>query len=803
MADIKIIVQYETVTRAKKATQELANVTVSLDKAQKGSSTTASKLAKETNNLNKTVNKNTQALLRYKSSVDPVFASEQKLLNMKKLLKAEVASGTMTWRQAGKEMLNYRRNLSALNSRLGMTKNRMNANGMAVQQLGYQVGDFAVQVQSGTSPFVAFSQQATQLTGVLGMLNPKLIGLGAVLGIAIPVGTALVRMLVEMGKTAEEASKDVEELNEALTKLESATFDKSLAGVESIEEKWSSTLGLVREYYEILADEKKTALFDTTGFDKNIKTLFGQIQALQRQKKNQGNLLDVSGTQELKDFTEDYNKLVRTKEILLGLDTSSKTALAESYDVIVKTLSAEGLMTKDLSKKLGLFAEQSNIIGVVNNQIKDQAEVEAKAQIATERYYKNRFKDEEALMSMSLSMSKENIELTKRNSDLEIRRHNQRFSGEESVMSMALSLSKENIKLTKDNSDLDIRRHNQRFEGEESLMSQAVSMSNETIALVKKVAGARKKAYDERVANETFFYKTRFADEESLMSMSLTPSKQDFSFYDKQEEAQKEFLATLRLSTQEQLMTAGLKDRELLVAEQFNETYKTQLELDKLGIEYGSARYERALETLKTQQDSILYVYDMVEAEKKLTEEKEKQGQLIDTIGGIIGDGFISMVEGTESVKDAFKSMARAIIKELYQILVVQQMVNAAKAAMGIPVPNANGNVFSSGSIQAYADGGVVGSPTTFPMSGGRTGLMGEAGPEAIMPLKRGANGKLGVQMEGGGATTVVQNFNFSANGDDSVKRIIAQAAPKIAQMTKSEMINDRRRGGTMKATFG
>ena len=57
--------------------------------------------------------------------------------------------------------------------------------------------------------------------------------------------------------------------------------------------------------------------------------------------------------------------------------------------------------------------------------------------------------------------------------------------------------------------------------------------------------------------------------------------------------------------------------------------------------------------------------------------------------------------------------------------------------------------------------------------------------------------------MEGGATTTVVQNFNFSANGDDSVKRIIAQAAPKIAQMTKSEIMNDRRRGGAMKATFG
>ena len=73
------------------------------------------------------------------------------------------------------------------------------------------------------------------------------------------------------------------------------------------------------------------------------------------------------------------------------------------------------------------------------------------------------------------------------------------------------------------------------------------------------------------------------------------------------------------------------------------------------------------------------------------------------------------------------------------------------------------------------------------------------------MPLKRGANGKLGVQMEGGGGDTinVVQNFNFQANGDATIKQLIAQAAPKIAQMTKSSLLDDRRRGGSTKAAFG
>lgn len=84
-------------------------------------------------------------------------------------------------------------------------------------------------------------------------------------------------------------------------------------------------------------------------------------------------------------------------------------------------------------------------------------------------------------------------------------------------------------------------------------------------------------------------------------------------------------------------------------------------------------------------------------------------------------------------------------------------------------------------------------------------GLMGEAGPEAVMPLKRGKNGKLGVQVEGGSQQPVVinQSFNFSANGDESVKRIIAQEAPKIANLTQKQILDQRRRGGVMKSTFG
>ena len=71
----------------------------------------------------------------------------------------------------------------------------------------------------------------------------------------------------------------------------------------------------------------------------------------------------------------------------------------------------------------------------------------------------------------------------------------------------------------------------------------------------------------------------------------------------------------------------------------------------------------------------------------------------------------------------------------------------------------ADGGSFTQGRVMPFANGGVVNGPVTFPMRRG-VGLMGEAGPEAIMPLARGADGKLGVRSAGGGGpVNVVMNI--------------------------------------------
>ena len=244
----------------------------------------------------------------------------------------------------------------------------------------------------------------------------------------------------------------------------------------------------------------------------------------------------------------------------------------------------------------------------------------------------------------------------------------------------------------------------------------------------------------------------------------------------------------------------------------FGEERDLQSELIKFKQDYGkvaseaqTAEYTATLKQMAADK----------ERQKVLEEANAQQQSIADTLQSSMSDAFMSMVDGTKSFKEAMKDMARTVIKQLYDILVVQQLVgswNATSktgsglAGMIMGAFQAEGGAWSNGSqVKAYANGGVVGGPTTFPMAGGKTGLMGEAGPEAIMPLKRGANGKLGVQMEGGGGDTIVvnQSFNFQANGDATIKQLIAQAAPKIAQMTKSSLLDDRRRGGSTKAAFG
>jgi tape measure domain-containing protein len=108
---------------------------------------------------------------------------------------------------------------------------------------------------------------------------------------------------------------------------------------------------------------------------------------------------------------------------------------------------------------------------------------------------------------------------------------------------------------------------------------------------------------------------------------------------------------------------------------------------------------------------------------------------------------------------------------------------------------NANGNVFAQNGIVPFANGGIVDRPMMFPFAKG-IGLMGEAGPEAIMPLKRGADGKLGVA--GGGGTSVTVNVDASGSSVQGDKGQSAALGRAIAASVQAELVKQKRPGGLL-----
>ncbi|AWR58738.1 phage tail tape measure protein [Proteus mirabilis] len=151
-----------------------------------------------------------------------------------------------------------------------------------------------------------------------------------------------------------------------------------------------------------------------------------------------------------------------------------------------------------------------------------------------------------------------------------------------------------------------------------------------------------------------------------------------------------------------------------------------------------------------------------------------------------------------------FKDFTKSILKMLTDILIKMSLVKGIEAmgfGFGAPVANANGGVYNSASLNAYS-GQIVHKPTMFAFAKG-AGLMGEAGPEGIFPLRRGADGKLGViakmPNQGGGVT---QHYHITIQNDGSNGQIGPEALKKVYEISKrgaqDYIMSQRRDGGAM-----
>jgi hypothetical protein len=166
-------------------------------------------------------------------------------------------------------------------------------------------------------------------------------------------------------------------------------------------------------------------------------------------------------------------------------------------------------------------------------------------------------------------------------------------------------------------------------------------------------------------------------------------------------------------------------------------------------------------------------------------------GVLSNGIGRGLRRAFDGLIFDGVKLSDALRDVAKSMADSVYSVAMrpVQNALGDAIAGgmnslLSGLMPFEKGGAFTQGRVMPFAKGGVISSPLSFAMRGGR-GLLGEAGPEAIMPLARGADGRLGVQAAGGGrAVNVVMNVTTPdvAGFARSQSQIAAQLSRALAR---------------------
>jgi phage-related minor tail protein len=162
-------------------------------------------------------------------------------------------------------------------------------------------------------------------------------------------------------------------------------------------------------------------------------------------------------------------------------------------------------------------------------------------------------------------------------------------------------------------------------------------------------------------------------------------------------------------------------------------------------------------------------------------------GTLSRGISGGLRRSFDGLLFDGMRLSDALKGVGQSMVNAAYSAAlrpitgqIGGLIASGVEGLMGALSAHEKGGSFAQGRVMPFASGGVVNGPVTFPMRGG-LGLMGEAGPEAIMPLTRGADGRLGVASQGGGRPVNV-TMNVTTPDVEGFARSRSQIAAQVSR---------------------
>lgn len=679
-----------------------------------------------------------------------------------------------------------------------------------LQQAGYQVGDFIVQVQSGQSALIAFGQQGSQLAGIFGPA-------GAIVGAVIAAGTALGLAYQQYKEAAEGAVKDIQtafnELPEFFRTLGFAVSDPFDDAFIRIEERYGELVKRIGQ--QQLTDFRKAAvsMVDPAaeavapGLGPRLKVTFTPFLTKEERAERFASL-----TSEEKAILKIQERL--REQVNTATDLNAVLSAVEDAHANIAMVSSEA------ADIFGEQAEKAGLVALIQERNdKDRAERLKREHGVFMLQNKTRLDVFRTISDAEKKFAEEKAAFDSRTAKNEASAANKLRVVQEGANRAALAFIKrkrqESILALGDEADQLISNANLALELDEKTAAEkrqeALDTANFNFSLVEGLLGTLQKEQEalnksaeqlgERlgIGYARALEIIRQAQAEATVGLDAFGGPGDFRYsvptkFDPNKGKGKKTAKDPLVDYIKSLENQRNKEKSLVGV--FDEQRDLMESLIEARQKYGDIATESQMKTIE---GYLKETHALEQQHKALEEARAQNAELTEMIVTNFGDAFLAIGEGTKTVEEAFRDMAAEIIKELYRVLVVKKMVAAATSFFGF----ADGGVFSNGNVVPFANGGVVGGPTYFPMSGGRTGLMGEAGPEAIMPLKRGKNGKLGVEASGQGDNiTISQTFNFAANGDESVKRIIVKSMPQITEAAKAGVLDARKRGGSFRKVF-
>ena len=310
----------------------------------------------------------------------------------------------------------------------------------------------------------------------------------------------------------------------------------------------------------------------------------------------------------------------------------------------------------------------------------------------------------------------------------------------------------------------------------------------------ERAASARKLAIQGEIVQLSEAARAR----ELASKQSLDSAKLEVDLVGKSIGQQTELRANLQ--ARQQLEQEASQKRTAFDEAQFERLKKINAELGKqaqinaLNAVNDNIRFDRQTALLSPEDVAIANqlrtIYpDVAEGLKSVQAAGIQTNRALSSLSGTISttltSGLADILDGTKSVSQGFQDMSKSIIRAIEEMIIklyiVTPLMRALQSSLsgfgfggsevgvgptGPVLPSAHGNVFGGAGIGAYSNQ-IIDRPTIFPFAKG-IGLMGEAGSEAVMPLSRGRDGRLGVQSGGGAPNITVNLIEDSSRGGET-----------------------------------